>query len=606
MVSTDRILGRLVDRLRRDQQDDGAWVGELSSGMLAFYYASSLILDGEPAGSEVIQDLCDFAESCATNDGAVGIYPGMPADAMSSLHASLLLGLARPHSPVLARLRERDERPPSIPLTLVSRWIFEPSARASILREPGPATPLRHLAMATWPRAWSYFSYRKIFSRPSRPSRLMKPLVGSLMRWMFWPVPGRADQLPGLLAPHMTLAILPPFLALRELAGDRSTDAFSRFTRGHMADYRYDDGSVLYLNYLPSYMLCAQASGDAEERRLLSGGLRRIQYRTGGWLRGSAVATSVLDTAQTVRALLAAGLPASDSMITRATSFLRDAQSDLGEWSWSWEASMGRRFRTGDTDDTGAACAALLEAGLEPGSPAVRTAASALERLQSDSGGFNTFSIGQAANTVTVSNTSRALQALALAGHGKDSPVIQRGCNWLIGEQEPNGRWVDYWMARWIYGTVTAMKALVRTGYLEPGAPALERGLNWLLRQQNRDGGWGEDWQGVRSGSTAEHTAMAVFGLCLAARPEARPIGAIERGLAWLADHQRVDGGWDPAYVGAYSLLEGYSNTQIPLYWTLAAVAEYQRMMAVPEKRVTLHQIKRPPRKPPRQEPVAS
>src|SRR5262249_21620110 len=160
-----------------------------------------------------------------------------------------------------------------------------------------------------------------------------------------------------------------------------------------------------------------------------------------------------------------------------------------------------------------------------------------------------------AANTVAVSNTSRALQALAAAGRGR-SEAVRRGCEWLLSEQEPNGKWVDYWMARWIYGTVTALGALVRTGHAAPGSPPIERGLTGLLRQQNPDGGWGEDWRGARSPSTAEHTGMALYGLCLCARPESRPLGAIQRGFEWLARHQRADGGWEPAYIGAYSLLE--------------------------------------------------
>lgn len=603
MEIVQKMSSSLIEHLRTEQRLDGSWVGEMRSGMLSFYYAAALALDKEPPDSPVIQDLCDFIESCAVADGGLAIYPGEPADVMSSTLGSLLLNWARPTSPALVQcrifLRNQPSQLESIPLLLLSRWVFEPESRAQILGVAGPPVALRRLAMAVWPRAWSLLSYRKIFAQPSKPmSRPLQALIGPMMRWMFWPSPSGARDLSGLLAPHMVLAILAPFLALRQLAGDRTSELeeLKRFTLDYMADHRYEDGSVLYINYLPSYLACAQAFGDAEQTRLLSAGLRRIEHRAGGWLRGAAIATSTLDTAMTVRALLLSNVSGSDPALTRAAAFLRDAQSDEGTWSWAWDQPMGRKFRTGDTDDTGAALAALLRCGQAPGSPPVVDAIRALERLQTASGGFNTFDIGDAANTVTVSNTSRALQALSLAGRPSDYPSIRRGCEWLLSEQEPNGKWVDYWVARWIYGTVTALEGLLLTGYLLPGAPAIDRGLNWLLRQQNLDGGWGEDWHGARSKSTAEHTAMAVYGLCLAARPSSRPLGAISGGLEWLARHQRADGGWSPAYVGAYSLLEGYANAHVPNYWVLMALGQYKQMMASPESRVVpVHRLRRTP-----------
>jgi squalene-hopene/tetraprenyl-beta-curcumene cyclase len=76
----------------------------------------------------------------------------------------------------------------------------------------------------------------------------------------------------------------------------------------------------------------------------------------------------------------------------------------------------------------------------------------------------------------------------------------------------------------------------------------------WLEAHQNADGGWGEDprsyddpaWVG-RGESTASQTGWALIALDAAG--ERSP--AVERGLAWLAETQREDGGWDePQFTG--------------------------------------------------------
>lgn len=586
-------LSKLLQFLRSSQDREGAFTGSLRSGMLNFYYAASLVLDGEPPTSPIIQDLCDFVESCETKDGGVSIYPGEPTDGMNSFQASLLLGWARPHSNVGRQAREylrrTEQKPPPIPLIHVSRYVFAPEKSAALVNDRGPHESLRRFGMRAWPNAWSLVSYRKMFAQPFRPApKIVDLLMGPTMQWMFWPSLRDGAQLPWLMPPHMNLAILPPFAALRKLAGDTSPAVarLNEITRRYMDDYIYDDGTLLYLNYLPSFILYARAFGDEKLASSLRSGLRGIVYKNGGWLSGAAVSINVLDTALTVQGLLACGVEREDPLVDRAVSFLKNAQSPNGAWSWGYSSSMGRRFRTGDTDDTGAACTALVAAGVDPSSPAIVAAAAVIARLQTSAGGINTFDIGPAANTVAVSNTCRALLALSAAGYAREHPAIERGCRWLLEEQESDGKWVDYWIARWIYGTVVAADTLIKLGRCAPGSPAIDRAAFWLLRQQNSDGGWGEDWRGTRSRSTAEHTAMAVYGLCIASRPESRPLAAIQNGVRWLIEHQRAAGDWEAAYVGAYSLMEGYASTQIPAYWILQAFAAYRRMVDAPDTRL--------------------
>ncbi len=109
--------------------------------------------------------------------------------------------------------------------------------------------------------------------------------------------------------------------------------------------------------------------------------------------------------------------------------------------------------------------------------------------------------------------------------------------------------------------------------------------MRWLEAHQNDDGGWGEDprsydnpeWVG-RGASTASQTAWALLALHAAGevaggrgersrgageRPQAPGEGsrAVERGIAWLVETQREDGGWDePQYTGTGFPSDYYIN----------------------------------------------
>ena len=60
-----------------------------------------------------------------------------------------------------------------------------------------------------------------------------------------------------------------------------------------------------------------------------------------------------------------------------------------------------------------------------------------------------------------------------------------------------------------------------------------------LFAAQNADGGWGAH---ARRASSTESTALVTLALGRVDLPSART--AAERGVTWLADHQRDDGGW--------------------------------------------------------------
>jgi squalene-hopene/tetraprenyl-beta-curcumene cyclase len=149
--------------------------------------------------------------------------------------------------------------------------------------------------------------------------------------------------------------------------------------------------------------------------------------------------------------------------------------------------------------------------------------------------------------------TAHVVEMLAVEGRA-DSPACRRGVAYLRAEQEPDGSWFGRWGANYLYGTGAVVPALVAAG-VAPSDPAIRRAVDYLLRVQHSDGGWGEDlrsyddpsWTG-RGATTASQTAWALLALHAAGQGAS---DAALRGIAYLADTQRPDGGWDePAFTG--------------------------------------------------------
>jgi squalene-hopene/tetraprenyl-beta-curcumene cyclase len=202
--------------------------------------------------------------------------------------------------------------------------------------------------------------------------------------------------------------------------------------------------------------------------------------------------------------------------------------------------------------------------------------------------------------------TAHAVEALAAEGLA-GSRAARRGVVWLLRAQEADGSWFGRWGANYVYGTGAVVPALIAAG-VRPGRPAIRRAVAWLVEHQNADGGWGEDMRSYddpslagRGESTASQTAWALLALLAAewgasaglgrahgtpgpgktpwpAAPDAR-LGraAIERGIGWLADHQRPDGTWDePQYTGTGFPRDFYLNYHLyRLVFPVSALGRY-------------------------------
>jgi squalene-hopene/tetraprenyl-beta-curcumene cyclase len=290
--------------------------------------------------------------------------------------------------------------------------------------------------------------------------------------------------------------------------------------------------------------------------------------------RVEACQSPVWDTALAVIALLDAGVPAGDPVITRAAEWLAAQEIHThGDWAVRRPelAPGGFPFEFAndnypDVDDTAVVVLALRRSGI-PDAGAAGRGVRWMLGMQSRSGGWGAFDVdntsrlcakvafcdfGAVTDPPSADVTAHVLETLAFERLDGNRPA-RRGLEWLLARQEVDGSWFGRWGANYVYGTGAVLPALAALGLGEH--PSVAAGRRFLERVQNPGGGFGEDlrsyrdrsWSG-RGTSTASQTAWALLGLqASGAADEPAAAGAIR----YLVEHQRRDGGWDePQFTG--------------------------------------------------------
>jgi squalene-hopene/tetraprenyl-beta-curcumene cyclase len=126
---------------------------------------------------------------------------------------------------------------------------------------------------------------------------------------------------------------------------------------------------------------------------------------------------------------------------------------------------------------------------------------------------------------------------------------LDRALSYLTHEQEVDGSWFGRWGVNYIYGTSGVLAALAKVA---PNTHSIQRGVNWLVSVQNPDGGWGETCESYKDAtlkgkgeSTASQTAWALIGLLAAGDGTGNDEWeAIDNGIAYLINTQK-DGAWN-------------------------------------------------------------
>ena len=188
--------------------------------------------------------------------------------------------------------------------------------------------------------------------------------------------------------------------------------------------------------------------------------------------------------------------------------------------------------------------------------------------------------------------TARVLEALGHLGKRVGHPAVDHAVAYLRHTQEADGSWFGRWGVNYIYGTWQTLVGLTAVG-MPTDDPAIVAGADWLIAYQQSNGGWGESPDSYaephkrgQGKTTASQTAWAVLGLIAAGRANHT---AVRRGIAYLVEHQRPDGGWDETeFTGTGFPRVFYLRYHMyPIYFPLMALARYAREITNSEARMT-------------------
>ena len=610
-VAIKRAREHLVER----QSADGWWKGELRTNVTMDAEDVLLrqflgILD-----ERVLADAARWIRSQQRTDGTWATFEGGPGDLSTTIEAYAALRLAgdSPDAEHLRRARafvlasggiEASRVFTRIWLALFGEWAWDelPAMPPELVLLPS-WVPLNVYDWACWARQTVVPITVVATLRPVRPL----PVSLAELRTGAAPVKRRGGVVGaafGLLDRALKLYARAPVHPGRHLAYRRAAEWI-------LARQEADGGwggiqppwvySILALHLL-GYPL--EHPSVAAAIAGLDGFLVHEQTPDGTLRRLEACQSPVWDTCLAVTALLDSGLAADDPAIARAARWLVAEEITVtGDWSvrrpqlspsgWAFEfANDGYP----DVDDSAEVVLALARVG-EQVAPGV---AAAVERgvtwtagMQSRDGGWGAFDadntrrlverlpfcdFGAVIDPPSADVTAHVVEMLGARGLG-DGEAARRGVAWLLRAQEADGSWFGRWGANHVYGTGAVVPALIAVG-LGPEHQSITRAVHWLEAHQNADGGWGEDlrsyrddsWRG-RGESTASQTAWALLAL-LAVDPNT---AAVARGVQWLVDEQREDGGWDEQlYTGTGFPGDFYINYEMyRLLFPLSALGRY-------------------------------
>ena len=167
-----------------------------------------------------------------------------------------------------------------------------------------------------------------------------------------------------------------------------------------------------------------------------------------------------------------------------------------------------------------------------------------------------------------------------------------RGFAFLERVQRPNGSWLPLWFGNQhvpddvnpVFGTSRVLRAFRDCDRWNAHA---QRGADWLLSVQNPDGGWGGD---KGAPSSVEETALALEALlswesgdgsrepAAASVPQPSTLNSqLDAGIEYLIRHVESGTWTEPSPIGFYFAKLWYFEALYPVIWTVAALRKALR-----------------------------
>ncbi len=392
---------------------------------------------------------------------------------------------------------------------------------------------------------------------------------------------------------------------------------------------------------------CLGYKDDSPELKYCYEHLNGLMIEEAGTIRLQPCKSPVWDTAITLRALAAAGLPAEHPSSRKAVEWLLKMEvTRRGDWAstvkaepggWCFEyanefypdvddsimvvmslasqmqaidAAGSDRSWVGAATGSNPAEARRQLALIEQTPAAMQRAVNWVLTMQNRDGGWGAFDRNNdheflchvpfadhnaMIDPSTPDLAGRVLEMLGKLGRTVGDPVVDRTLAYIRANQEADGSWFGRWGVNYIYGTWQVLVGLAAVGVPQDD-PAMVRGANWLLAYQQPCGGWGESPDTYaqphlrgQGSPTASQTAWAMLGLIAAGHARSH---AVARAAKYLVDTQCEDGTWhETEFTGTGFPLVFYLRYHYyPIYFPLLALGEWSQAMADPAAERARHE----------------
>jgi squalene-hopene/tetraprenyl-beta-curcumene cyclase len=638
----DMTSGWLLDR----QQPDGHWCGELEGDtILESEYILLLAWLGREQ-SAIARKCAAFIVEKQLPTGGWAMYPGGKLEISGSVKAYFALKLTGhdPREPDMRKARhairaaggaEAVNSFTRFYLALLGQMSYDhcPAVPPELMLLP-TWSPINIYRMSAWSRTivvplsimWAHrpkrtlpaeLGIRELFVREEQHwPELRCPGLSQESGWLSWEsFFRRAD----VALKWFESRRWPARLGLRE----RSLAAAERWMTTRFA---HSDGlGAIFPPIIWSIVAlkCLGYRDDSAELRYNFDQLDALTIEEERTARLQPCLSPVWDTALALRALRASGEVPDQAAVKRATDWLLEKEvTRRGDWgtyvaapAGGWCFEYHNEFYP-DVDDTAMVLISLAGSVASKGdreqgtadSKIARRVAAAGERgrrwvlaMQNRDGGWGAFDRDNDAEFLcrvpfadhnamidpsTPDLTGRAIESLNLWGAKPDDPAMERAVAYLRGTQEHDGSWQGRWGVNFIYGTWQALVGLAAAGVPHED-PVIRRGANWLLAHQHACGGWGECPDSYEEPEkrgqgpiTPSQTAWALLGLIAAGFANDK---AVERGVYYLLDTQRPDGGWDEEeFTGTGFPRVFYLRYHYyPMYFPLLALSQFSSKFQV-------------------------